>query len=76
MSKDVKKINSFFKTALKDDVLKLKDRIILSDRQEKIFDMFYIKRNDIGFISDTINCCSSVVNEELKTIRIKILKVI
>lgn len=76
MSKDIKRINTFFRTALKDDVDSLRERIILSQRQERIFDMFYVKKNDIGFIADSLNVCVSVVNDELRLIRWKILRVI
>ncbi len=76
MSKDIKRINTFFRTALKDDVDSLRERIILSQRQERIFDMFYVKKNDIGFIADSLNVCVSVVNDELRLIRGKILRVI
>lgn len=76
MSKDIKRINTFFRTALKDDVDSLRERIILSQRQEKIFDMFYVRKNDIGFIADSLNVCVSVVNDELRLIRGKILRVI
>lgn len=76
MSKDIKRINTFFRTALKDDVDSLRARIILSQRQERIFDMFYVKKNDIGFIADSLNVCVSVVNDELRLIRGKILRVI
>lgn len=55
MSKDIKRINTFFRTALKDDVDSLRERIILSQRQERIFDMFYVRKNDIGFIADSLN---------------------
>ena len=76
MSANVKKINSFFRTALKEDISFIKERIVLSERQDKIFEMFYIKKHDIGFIADSLCVCISVVNDELKNIRIKILKVI
>lgn len=76
MSKDIKRINTFFRTALKDDVDSLRARIILSQRQERIFDMFYVRKNDIGFIADSLNVCVSVVNDELRLIRGKILRVI
>lgn len=48
----------------------------MSERQERIFDMFYVKKNDIGFIADSLNVCVSVVNDELRLIRGKILRVI
>lgn len=76
MSKEIRKINSFFKSALKHEVEQVKEKIVLSERQEKIFDMFYIKKVDIGFIADSLYVSVSVINEELKLIRNKLLKAI
>lgn len=76
MSRETRKINTFFKTALKADVENVRGCIVLSERQERVFDMFYLRRNDIGFIADSLNVCVSVVNDELRTIRMKILRVI
>ena len=76
MSKETRKVNAFFRTALKSDVENVKDCLAMSERQERIFDMFYVKKNDIGFIADSLNVCVSVVNDELRLIRGKILRVI
>lgn len=76
MSTKVRTVNSFFKTAIKPEVDKLKEDIILSDRQEEIFTRYYIRRQDVNFIADTLGVCPYVVNQELKTIREKILKVL
>ena len=76
MSKESKKVNLFFKEALRCDVENLKEKIFLSERQKEIFEMFYIKKMDISFIESNLYICRSVVNAELKTIRHKILKVI
>ena len=76
MSTIIKKINNFFKTAIKADVDKVTNQIILTDRQKQIFDMFYIRKLDINFIADTIGVCPMVINNELKTIRQKLIKII
>lgn len=74
---DIKKINLFFKKnatkAVVDDIL---SKIYLSDRQEKIFEMFYLKRQNIGYIADTLNCSASVISVELNAIRCKINAII
>ena len=75
MSAKVKAVNSFFKNAVKSDVERLKEDIILSDRQDTIFQMFYIKRKDIGFIADSLCVSQAVINRELKRIRDKIVRV-
>lgn len=76
MSKLVKFINEFFKTALKKDVDDIKEKIILTERQEKIFEMYYIKKQNVNFIADTLFVCPMVINKELKIIREKIIKVL
>lgn len=76
MATIIKKINSFFKTAIKSDVDNVKNQIILTDRQKEIFDMFYIRKLDINFIADSIGVCPMVINNELKTIRLKLIKII
>lgn len=74
MSEAVRAINEFFKYSLKKEVDDLQDKLSLSERQEKIFCMFYIKRHDINFIADMLNVCPQVVSNELYRIRRKIIK--
>jgi len=76
MSVIIKKINNFFKTAIKTDVDNVKNQIVLTDRQQQIFDMFYIRKLDINFIADSIGVCPMVINNELKNIRQKLIKII
>ena len=71
-SSRVKKVNSFFRTASRSDVDKVKDSIILTDRQETIFQMYYIQGKDVNFIADSLYISASVVCRELKVIRCKI----
>ena len=52
----------------------MQEVLLLSDRQERIFRMYYIRRLDINFIADELGICVDVVNRELKTIRRKVLK--
>lgn len=76
MNSLVKKINQWFKTATRADVNDLLSKIVLSERQTRIFEMFYIKRQNIGFIADTLFCSPTVVSEELNLIRDKISAII
>lgn len=76
MSTKSKAVNLFFRTAIRTDVAKIKDEIILSDRQDKIFTMYYIQRKDRNFIADTLYISATVVDRELKTIRDKILRIL
>lgn len=72
----VKEINSYFKTATRADVNDLLSKIILSERQTRIFEMFYLKDMNIGFIADTLGCSQSVISNELNEIRCKICQII
>ena len=76
MSKIIKKINDFFRNAIKKDVDKINNELVLSERQQKIFEMFYIKKQNIDFIADSLCVCKMVVNNELKIIRDKIAKIL
>jgi hypothetical protein len=74
VSRIVKAINDFFRNALKKDIDGVKEKIMLTERQNVIFKMFYLDGKDIGFIADTLCVCPMVINNELKKIRIKIAK--
>ncbi len=72
----IKEINQYFETATRADVNDLLSKIILSERQTRIFEMFYLKDMNIGFIADTLGFSQSVISEELKIIRCKISAII
>ena len=72
----IKEINNYFKTATRSDVNDLLSKIILSERQTRIFEMFYLRDMNIGFIADSLNVSQSVINKELEEIRCKICVII
>ena len=74
MSQLVKQINNFFRNAVKSDLDTVKEELLLSDRQDKIFHMYYIRRLDINFIADELGVCPLVISNELKIIRKKLSK--
>ena len=76
MSATVRLINDWFRTATRSDVNDLLEKIVLSDRQTRIFEMFYLKRQNIGYIADTLYISSRVVSEELDKIREKMERAI
>lgn len=76
MSATVLRINSYFKTATRADINDLLSKMILSERQTRVFEMFYLKRQNIGFIADTLGFSERVICEELDIIRRKISAVI
>ena len=73
MSATSKAVNEFFRDAVRKDVDGLAYDLLLTKRQERIYEMFYIQKHDINFIADTVGCCPRVVQKELKTIRKKIV---
>lgn len=73
MNTTVRKVNDFFRNATRADVNDLLSKIILSERQTRVFEMFYLKRQNIGFIADSLYVSPTVICEELKIIRNKIL---
>lgn len=76
MNTIVRTINAYFKIATRADVNDLLSKIILSERQMRIFEMFYLKRQNISFIADTLGFSERVISEELDSIRCKISAVI
>lgn len=76
MSDEIKRINGFFKDANKSELNKIESQILLTERQEKIFTMFYVKKQNINFIADTLFVSAMTVNHELKIIRKKLLKLL
>lgn len=76
MSATVIKINEWFRSATRADVNELLEKIVLSIRQTRVFEMFYIKRQNIGFIADELGFSERVISEELEVIRSKISAVI
>lgn len=76
MYDDVKIINNYFRSSTKKDIENLLSNVLLSDRQEKIFNMFYIKKQNVGYIADTLFLSEPAIYLELRLIRKKIIKVI
>ena len=76
MSSQTKAINAFFRIALRDEVDGLLSKMVLTDRQYLIFEMKYLKGYDINYIADTLGSSRTSVQNELRTIRAKITKVL
>ena len=76
MSAITKRINDFFRKAIKKDVDDIESELVLSDRQRIIFTMFYIQKKNIDYIADSLCVCKMVVNNELKAIRNKMAKIL
>ena len=76
MLESVRTVNAFFKTATMSAVKNLRSELLLTDRQNEIFERYYIKGQDVNFIADTLYICPRVVTKELGLIRQKILVLI
>lgn len=73
MSENSRRVNNFFKNANRADLQIITDDIIFSERQEKVMDMFYLKKKGINFIADTLNISSDSIKKDLYGIRQKII---
>lgn len=76
MSEQVKVVNRFYKTALRKEVEKIDAEIVLTDRQREIYRMYYLEHKDAGLIADTIGRSYSIVRNELRAIRRKLVRII
>ena len=72
----VKLINSYFKFADKSKIEELKSKVLFSDRQLQIFDLYYVQKKDCGFIADYLCVCPGVITKELHAMREKMVRVI
>lgn len=76
MSQDSIKVNAYFRTAVKKEIDYLKENLVLSEKQNKVFDMYYLDRQCIDYIADSLNSSRSAISNELKIIRDRIMKLI
>ena len=73
MSESVRRVNGFFRNAVKRDIEGLHEQLLLTDRQYMIYSLFYIERKDINYISDCVYISPRAVEKELRLIRKKIV---
>jgi len=72
----VKLINSYFSSADKNSILDLKNKVLFSERQNIIFDLYYVQKKDCGYIADMLCVCPGVITKELHKMREKMFKFI
>lgn len=72
MSAQSKAVNGFFRKANRSDIDRLLGSVLFSDRQEQIFNMFYLRKKDVNYIADYLNYSPDTINKELKKIREKL----
>lgn len=71
----VRQVNAFFKTAITPTIIEIKQHLNLTEFQEKILDMRYIKKYDIPTIATQTNASSDKVYKELGVIRDMLVQV-
>ena len=69
MSEVSRRVNRFFKIAIKKEVELILNELLLTERQEHIFKAFYIKQKTIVAIADEEACSTDLVSKELDIIR-------
>ena len=74
MYSTVTKTNAFFRDASRPQVDELMKNLVLTERQAEIFELYYIKRHDRGFVADKLFVSQSTVSAELRSIRLKLVK--
>ena len=76
MSELSKRINEFFRAATRKEVKEIKDNIYISDHLEKVFDMFYIQKQDINYIAYITGYSRGKIEADLRLLRSKINKLL
>ena len=76
MSELSKRINEFFRSATRKDVMQIKDNIYISEHLEKVFDMFYLQRKDIDYIAYSTGYSRGKIEADLRLLRSKISKLL
>lgn len=72
----VRIVNRFFNKATKSDIDKVMSEVVLSERQTEVFDMYFIKKKNVGFIADSLFISPTVIYREINRIRSKVFGVI
>ena len=72
----VRIVNRFFNKATKSDIDKVMSEIVLSERQSKVYDLYFLKKHNVGFIADSLFISPTVIYREINRIRIKVFGVI
>lgn len=67
-------VRRFYDHACKDEVESLEGRLLLTDRQKRIVELYYHRGYDITHVADSIGASSRTVGRELSLIRTKIGK--
>lgn len=76
MSEMSKQVNRFFNEATKSDVEKLKSELLITEHLNEVFEMRYIKGNDINFIAYKTGYSRGKIEADLRKLRKKIYKFI
>lgn len=72
----VRIVNKFFNKSPKSDIDNVLSKIVLSERQAKVLDMYFFKKKNVGFIADSLYVSPTVIYREINRIRSKVFGVI
>jgi len=72
----VRRINEYFRTALRRDVECLEHELLITDEQAEILRMFYVQGKNVNLIADMLGWSANKINKELAAIRRKLERII
>lgn len=72
----VRKTNRYFSLLTELQMKSLREACLLSRRQEAVMELYFIKRQDINFVSDTLGISRRTTEREIARIREKTMNVL
>lgn len=72
----VRRINRYFSLMTEPQMRDLREACLLSRRQEAVMELYFIKRQDINFVSDTLGISRRTTEREIARIREKAERVL
>lgn len=70
MSSISKKVNAYFKLAIKKDIEYIENELILDENLQKIMKMFYVEHKSIDYIAYVMKYSKSKIDKDLQLIRL------
>lgn len=68
----VRRVNRLFLTMTESGLDALRKACLLSKRQEAVMELYFVRRNDVNFVADTIGISQRTVGREIAVIREKV----
>ena len=76
MSELSKRVNRFFDTATKSDIVHILENTLMSDHLKAVFEMKYIQEHDINYIAYKTGYSKGKIESDLRKIRKKLSSII